>query len=181
MSFSLYCNSYSFIAFRYTGPKLFNEHPIAYLNITDREVYLNLLKSPEYSYLSNFCSFSSFVRYKPFWLKPAKWLTCQCPKCLEIKDLYATYTRAVRSWHLNDAKAGVFANPRPIKAQSLDGVADTYCWHCRLYNPLHNSLPSPPSIAEGGLDHLYAISVCANGVEFDAKSKPECANGLKSV
>ena len=126
----------------------------------------------ESPYLANCVSFSTFLKYKPYWLRPAKWLTCACPKCYEIKCFNKTYARVVPLWHAQDAKDKVFNNTRPPDV-APDRDHETYCWHCRMHNPLHASQPSPST----DLNALFKMSVCEAGGNISPESARTCAHG----
>ena len=153
-----------------------DKHAIAYLSMTDREKFVRFLE--KHPFLTNHVSQSTFYKYKPYWLRPTKWLTCKCPTCTEMEGLYATYARVVPLWHANDAKAGTFDNTPPASVATVDRPAETFCWHCRLYNPLHASGPDIPAVADRGLEKLYRASVCSHGLSFDAKTTRDCAHGI---
>ena len=118
---------------RKLGPKVWDKRSIEYINDTDEEKW-RMFQRDHWEKLP-WVSKATFMRWKPFWLRHAKWLSCACPRCYEIKCFQKTYARIVPEWHRQDAAAKIFENPRP--GDAVPGPDDgTHCWHCRSRNPL---------------------------------------------
>lgn len=155
---------------------MWNTHAIAYHHDTDKVVFDKFLL--QYPQLAGSVSQQTFVNYKPFWLRPAKWLTCRCPKCYEIEAFYKAYTRVVHDWHEEDARSKGFTNARP-EGSSLDLEEETHCWQCRLHNPFYELQPSPsPAV---NLEKLYNLAMCERSRNFTAETSRECAHGLLCI
>ena len=147
---------------------IWSTHEIAYQREGDRVLYAKLIH--EMPYLANCVSYSTFRQHKPYWLRPAKWLTCECPSCYELKCMHKTYARVVPVWHEQDAKAKLFVNPRPSNAPTdSPETTETYCWTCRLHNSLYSV---------GDVSELFKIAVCQHAHTFSAESSAACAHGM---
>lgn len=154
---------------KYFGPGRFQEEQKRYVTDTDRALFSYFLT--ENGHLESSVSFSTFYKYKPFWIYPHKWLTCKCPKCLEVESFFTDYKRKVQGWHNKSrtCSANRTQNPRPGDMSS--GAPPENCLHCKDHNPMYTLG------AGSGLEDLYRISVCAHALILDSKTSHSCAKG----
>jgi hypothetical protein len=135
------------IAREHVAPKVWNSHEIAYLSDTDEELFSRFLET--HHDLRSSVSLSTFKKYKPYWMRRNKWLTCKCPKCHEIEQFLDSYKRKHKQWH----------------ELKLDSGECT----CANNNPLHEF--------SGGKDELFELAVCAHARTFSGESSLLCAHG----
>ena len=148
-------------------------HNKAYLYDSDEEKWK--LFQVEYPHLLRFVSRATFIANKPYWLRPAKWLTCMCPKCHEIKDFARTFAKAAPLWHAEDAERGKFENTAPDGQEGVHPAP--HCWKCFQHNPLYGGEPDPLKHFPEQAEALYRMSVCAHAANLDAQATVECADG----
>ena len=170
------------MARKYTAPKTFEEHPIGSCQKSDPDMYESFCKA--HPHLIHYVSPSTFLKYKPYWMRPAMWMTCRCPKCLEMEEILKYLLRNTANWHIQDRRAGRFQNSRPPDADPLS--SEPHCWTCTQHNPLYAGKDGPDNCKYTlfiivlvnyscvylivGLDELYRISVCSAGSEFSSSS-----------
>jgi len=163
---------------RRRGPKQYDSHNVMYTTKPDDAYWADFTQT--YPHLVPWIARTTFLKHKPFWLKPHKWLTCKCPMCHEIDCFLKAFVRLSPTWH-----KGVKPNVRPTAASSRfdDGAAETHCWHCRLSNPLYRNLACPSFITGdldkqggSGLDALYRLCVCDHAYHFGPGSSSACAS-----
>ena len=148
------------VARQYIGTKKWNEHQFGYVRESMEQAYVMFMR--EYPEHQDMIGFSSFKKYKPYWIRPHTWQTCKCPKCTELEEMTKIYLHQVPLWHQQDQAVSTASSRTPT----------VQCSHCKQFNPL-----SDLSL-QGGLDALYRMSVCEHAVDFGTESTPECAHGV---
>ena len=98
------------VAKQCVGPKRWNSHDIAYLSDTDTALHERFCQ--QFPHLRSGVSFSSFKKYKPYWMRPHKWLTCKCPKCYEMECFLKAGRRKFVQWH--DGKCAACSSGNPL-------------------------------------------------------------------
>jgi hypothetical protein len=170
-------SSNNHLVHRRLGPKQYDSHNVMYTVKPDDAYWADFVQT--HAELVPWVSKTTYIKHKPFWLKPHKWLTCKCPSCHEMDCFLKAFVRNAPAWH----KLARLANARPANTAHLgESAGETHCWHCRLYNPLYRSL-AVPSFVSGdlnkqggsGLDALYRLCVCEHAHKFDAQSTLACA------